>query len=128
MLSVIGLDVCFDSVKDIDTFDYHLYCNQPIAVNAENTFEQTVEKAIGLIDCLLNTNHLFRVDTHLILLNELAHNPLLQKKLSANFASVNQQVSLNEALDCAQVISQQFNAPVLILSINEKSLMDLLQS
>ena len=30
MLAVIGLDVSFSSVKDIDQFDYHLYCNKPI--------------------------------------------------------------------------------------------------
>ncbi|TEW53000.1 PfaB family protein [Psychromonas algicola] len=121
MLSVIGLEVCFDSVKDIDAFDYHLYCNLPIAVNTENSFEQVIDKTVVLIDGILTTNHLFRSETHLISLNEPSQTSLSFEKLTDNFASVNQQASLNEALDSAQVISEDCNAPVLILSINENA-------
>jgi len=121
MLSVIGLDVCFDSVKDIDAFDYHLYCNLPIAVNTENSFEQLIDKTVVLIDGILTTNHLFRSETHLIFLNAPSQTSLSFEKLTDNFASVNQQASLNEALDSAQAISQQCEAPVLIISINENA-------
>ena len=107
MLSVIGLDVCFDSVKNIDAFDYHLYCNQPIAVNTAKSLLQVIEKSIVLIDGLLITNHLAKADTHLILLDTSSQNSTLHGKLNEHFVSVQHQTSINDALVLAQKTSKR---------------------
>jgi len=120
MLAVIGLNVCFETVKDIDAFDYHLYRRQPIVLHACLP-ASAFSKAGALLDGLLAQNHLSRSDAHLILLSNRTSPSRAQQTLGAGLASVRLRPCVNDALDCAQITSQQYDAPVLILSLNENA-------
>lgn len=127
MLAVIGLEVSFSGVADIDVFDYHLYCNKPIALTPLNT-KRLFANALALIEKLLLNNHLDKSKVDLLLLNDTQEN-LLLGTLFAEFASVNSVKHLSDALNSAQALSKNKHSAVVILTLNsllEDALMALL--
>lgn len=127
MLAVIGLDVSFTGVTDIDVFDYHLYCNKPIALSPLSTHELFANARL-LIDKLLANNCLHKEQVDLLLLSDTQPNGLLDALLG-KFASVNVVKHLPDALSRAQNLSHNNHSAVIILTINsllEDALMALL--
>ena len=117
MLSVIGLEVSFASVKGIDAFDYHLYSNKPITLIKQDELELVVDDANLILKRLLKANHLIASDVDLVLLDESSND--LINSIEVEFANSVNALSLNDALLMAYQRSKNNKRAVIVLSTNQ---------
>ena len=117
MLSVIGLDVSFASVKGIDAFDYHLYSNNPITLIKQDELELVVDDANLILKRLLKANHLIASGVDLVLLDEPSND--LINSIEVEFANSVNALSLNDALLMAYQRSKNNKRAVIVLSTNQ---------
>ena len=117
MLSVIGLEVSFASVKGIDAFDYHLYSNKPITLIEQDELGLVIDDANLILKRLLKANHLIASDVDLVLLDEFSND--LINSIEVEFANSANALSLNDALLTAYQHSKNNKRAVIVLSTNQ---------
>ncbi|TEW55937.1 PfaB family protein [Psychromonas sp. RZ22] len=125
MLSVIGLDVSFTSVKGIDAFDYHLYRNKPISLNNNEFYmdsQQLVDDIYPFVNGVLSANHIVASCVDLVALDDAKNifSDIIKKNnCLADFASFSHANEINQSLQLAKQLSFENHRPTLILSINQ---------
>ena len=121
MLAVLGLDVNVGSIKGIDAFDYHLYCNKPIPLEPVFILKNVLEQAKVLIDNLLLLNDLSRASLPVVLFNEQHISDDVIQQLTPlidDFAEVQWVNTLNDGLNLAEKLSEQFDSQVMLLNVS----------